>query len=90
MAFLITKPLAEHQATYTLQVNQLASDKITAIYPIYKQLNVARTSEAEAMNIWIDSVRALAQTTKLAINAATSIVEIRSAISDFTSDINTF
>ena len=90
MAFVITKPLAEHQATYTLQVNQLASDKITAIYPIYKQLNVARSSDAAVMNIWIDSVRALAQTAKAAINTATSIVEIRSAISDLTSIINTF
>ena len=79
MAITITKPLAEHQATYTLQVNQLASDKITAIYPIYKQLNVARSSDAAAMNTWIDSIRALAQTTKADINTATSIVDIRAA-----------
>ena len=83
MAITIIKPLAEHQATYTLQVNQLASDKITAIYPIYKQLNVARTSEAEAMNIWIDSVRALAQTAKADINAATTIVVIRTTQTAF-------
>lgn len=83
MAISITKPIAEHIKEYTLKVNQLAGDKITAKYPIYKQLNVARTSDAETMNVWIDNVRALAQTAKLAINAATSIVEIRAAQATF-------
>jgi hypothetical protein len=79
MAITITKPLAEHQANYTVTVNKMASDKITAKYPIYKQLNVARTADAEAMNVWIDSIRALAQTAKTAIAGATTIVGIRTA-----------
>jgi len=83
MAITITKPLSEHQANYTATVNQMASDKITAKYPIYKQLNIARTSDAEIMNTWIDSIRALAQVTKTAINAATTIVDIRTAQATF-------
>jgi ABC-type Na+ transport system ATPase subunit NatA len=90
MAFVITKPLAEHQVNYIATINQMASDKITAKYPIYKQLNIARTSDAEIMNTWVDSIRALAQAAKAVIHAAPSIVEIRAAITDFTTGINTF
>jgi hypothetical protein len=84
MAFTITKPLAEHIKEYTLKVNQIASDRITTKYPVYKQLNNARTVEAVMMNAWIDDVRAMAQVAKLAINAASSITEVRAAIATFT------
>jgi hypothetical protein len=75
------------KTTNTVEVNRLAWDKITVIYPLYKQLNVARTSEAGAMNTWIDSIRALAQTAKLAISVAPSIIEIRVAITTFTDNL---
>ena len=93
MAFVITKPIAEHTQNYTLQVNKLAGDKILATYPFYLQHNISRdpsSLEATTMFTWIDDVRALAQTAKASINTATSIVEIRSAISDLTTVINTF
>jgi hypothetical protein len=79
MAIIITKPIAEHRESYLATVNQMASDKITARYPLYKQLNIARTSDAEIMNTWIDSIRALTQVAKTAIGAATTIVVIRTA-----------
>jgi hypothetical protein len=87
MAITITKPIDEHRADYTATANQMASDKITAKYPLYKQLNVARTPDAEAMNTWIDVVRAIAQAAKTEINVAPSIVEIRAAVSEFKSSL---
>ncbi len=80
------------KADAVLEVDSLASVRILASYPLYKQNNISRlptSEEALTMYAYIDSIRALAQTYKAAINAATSIVEIRLAISDFTSVINT-
>lgn len=87
MAFLITKPLEEHIKEATLAVNKLASDKILAKYPLYRQLNVIRTSDAEIMNAWIDNIRALAQTAKASISTAPSIVEIRSVTALFVDNL---
>jgi hypothetical protein len=79
MPFVITKPVETHQAEYIYLINDLASQKITSKYPIYKQLNVSRTTDVTTMNTWIDSIRELAQTAKIAIKAAPTIVEIRAA-----------
>ncbi len=79
MPFVITKPVETHQAEYINLINDLASQKITSKYPIYKQLNVSRTTDVTTMNTWIDSIRELAQTAKIAIKAAPTIVEIRAA-----------
>jgi hypothetical protein len=79
MPFVITKPVETHQAEYINLINDLASQKITSKYTIYKQLNVSRTTDVTTMNTWIDSIRELAQTAKIAIKAAPTIVEIRAA-----------
>ena len=83
MAFTITKPLADHQAEGVIVVNQLASDKILLRYPLYKQLNTARTEQAPAMYDWIDSIRLAANDAKAAINIATSIGIMRVIVSDY-------
>lgn len=83
MAFIVTKPIADHIKEVTLTVNQLAGDKILAKYPLYRQINIARTTDAEVMYEWIDQVRVLAQATKTDISIAPSIVEIRSATTLF-------
>jgi hypothetical protein len=74
------------QADAVLEVDSLASVKILATYPLYKQNNISRTplsDEAVAMYAYIDNIRALAQTAKTNINAAPSVVEIRAAVSEF-------
>ena len=78
------------KADAVLKVDNSASVKILAIYPLYKQNNISRlptSEEALAMYAYIDSIRALAQTAKAVINAATSIVEIRAAVEGFTDNL---
>ena len=83
MAFVITKPLADHQAEEVIVVNQLASDKILLRYPLYKQLNTARTEQAQVMYDWIDSIRLTANNAQAAINVAPSIGIMRVIVSDY-------
>ena len=83
MAFVITKPLADHQAEEVIVINQLASDKILLRYPLYKQLNTARTEQAQVMYDWIDSIRLAANDANAAINIATSIGIMRVIVSDY-------
>jgi len=83
MPFVITKPITEQQSEYIALINELAGQKITAKYPIYKQLNVMRTTDVTTMSTWIDSIRALAQAAKVTITAAPSIVEIKAAKAAF-------
>ena len=83
MAFVITKPLEEHKQEGADNINQLASNKILAKYPLYRQLNIARTDQVQAMYDWIDQVRELATTAKTDISIAPTIVEIRSATTLF-------
>ena len=78
------------KADAVIEVDSSASVKILAIYPLYKQNNISRlptSEEALAMYAYIDSIRALAQTAKAAINAATSIVEIKAAVEGFTNNL---
>ena len=58
--------------TYFNQVNNLAGNKITGKYPIYAQLNIGRTPEAQVMYDYIDAVRALANEYRDKIVAAKS------------------
>ena len=91
MAFLITKPIAEHIQNYTLEVNKLAGDKILAIYPFYLQHNISRdvnSLEAISMFAWIDSIRDLANTAKASIATATTIVDIRTAMTVYTDSLH--
>jgi len=70
------------KTTNTAEVNKLAEGKILGTYPFYLQHNIGRDPTsllAIAMFTCIDSIRALAQTAKTAIGAATSIVDIRTA-----------
>ena len=83
MAFIITKSIDEHIKESILVINQLASDKILLRYPLYKQLNTARTEQAPAMYDWIDSIRLAANDAKAAINIATSIGIMRVIVSDY-------
>lgn len=84
MAFIITKPLADHQAEEVTRVNQLASDKILLRYPLYKQLNTARTEQAQVMYDWIDSIRLAANNAQAAMALAISVAELRSITLAFT------
>jgi len=79
------------QADAVLEVDSLASVKILATYPLYKQNNVSRTplsDEAVAMYAYIDNIRALAQTAKSLISTAITVVEIRAAVSKFSEGIS--
>jgi len=92
MAFVITKPLADQKQEFTLKVNSDAYDKITLLYPIYLQLNIERESDETAkttMHTYIDAIRGYANVAKASITAATSISDIRSAYSTFTTDLAT-
>jgi hypothetical protein len=87
MAFTITKPLGDHQAEEVIAVNQLASDKILLRYPLYKQLNTARTEQAQAMYDWIDSIRLASNNAQDAIVLAVSVTELRSITLAFTQQL---
>ena len=83
MAFIITKPLEDHQADELMAINQLASDKILARYPLYKQLNTARTEQAPAMYAWIDSVRLAANNAQSAIKLAVNVSAMRATVKTY-------
>ena len=86
MQINITKPLLTHKLEYITEVDSLASVKILAIYPFYKQHNVSRTplsEEAVVMYAYIDGIRSLAQVAKATISIATSTIEISRAVDSF-------
>ena len=83
MAFVITKPIADHRTESIASINAQASDKITALYPIYKQLNVAHTVDALPMYAYIDSIRDLSNIANTAIGLAVDVAEIRAIESGF-------
>ena len=66
-----------------LTVNSLSSDKITARYPIYKQLNNIGTSEYDAMRSYIDNIRNLSNIANDSINLATTIEECKDILQTF-------
>jgi hypothetical protein len=87
MAFLITKPIADHKAESIVSINTQAGDKILALYPLYKQLNVARLSDATAMYTYIDAIRDLSNTATIAIGLAVDMLGIRAIESQFIADL---
>jgi hypothetical protein len=88
MAFTITRPLSTQKQEAITAVNTLAGDKITALYPLYKQLNVARTVDAQVMYDWIDSIRLLSNTANDGIVLAETVSEIRVLESQFATQLN--
>ena len=90
MAFVITKPLEEHKIEAIARVNAKAGDKITILYPIYRQLNIGReptSSEAITMYTYIDSIRDLSNTATNSINLATTVAQVREIEATFTTSL---
>lgn len=89
MAFAIKRPIEQHQQEAIDEINQIASDKITSKYPIYKQINIQRTNieDLTAMNTYIDTVRDLAQTAKKAVKVGTTITAIKTVVSNLVSSL---
>lgn len=69
------------------QINQLASQKILSKYPIYKQLNLARTEEAQVMYSWIDNIRNLSNIANTNIEASTTLEQINSIVANFKTEL---
>lgn len=88
MAFAITRLLSTHKQEAITEINTLAGDKITALYPLYKQLNVARTADAQVMYAWIDSIRLLSNATNDGIALAETVSEIRALESQFSEQLD--
>lgn len=65
------------------EINGLAGAKITLKYPIYAQLNIGRTPEADAMYAWIDSIRALANEYRADVLNAKSEAEIDAFFAEY-------
>ena len=65
------------------QINALAGNKITLKYPIYLQLNTARTPDADAMYAWIDSIRSLANEYRSKIVVLTDANDIDLAFNEY-------
>ena len=87
MPFILTKPLKTHKTESISKVKALAGDKILSVYPIYKQLNIARTEEAPTMYAYIDLVRSLSNLATDSITSAIDIIEIRAIETKYTIDL---
>lgn len=72
------------------QINQLASQKILLKYPIYKQLNIGRTPEAQVMYDWIDNIRNLSNIANASIEQAATQDEITTIVDDFKTELGNF
>ena len=69
------------------QINQLASQKILSKYPIYRQLNIGRTSEAQVMYDWIDNIRDLSNIATANITQAVTQEEITAIADNFKTEL---
>lgn len=69
------------------QINQLSSQKILSKYPIYKQLNIGRTPEAQVMYDWIDNVRNLSNIATANITQAVTQDEITTIVDNFKTEL---
>ena len=69
------------------QINQAASQKILSKYPIYKQLNIGRTPEAQVMYDWIDNVRNLSNIATANITQAVTQDEITTIVDNFKTEL---
>lgn len=72
---------------YNLQINQLASQKILSKYPIYKQLNLARTDDAQVMYSWIDNIRNLSNIANANIETSTTLEQINAIVDNFKTEL---
>lgn len=75
------------QSDGSKQINQAASQKILSKYPIYKQLNLARTEEAQVMYSWIDNIRNLSNIANANIEASTTLEQINSIVENFKTEL---
>lgn len=87
MVFIITKPLTQHVEEAVVVINQLACDKIVASYPIYKQLNIARTAQAYDMYVWIDRIRVASNNACEASQQVSSVAELRAIETVYTEQL---
>ena len=71
----------------TEKINQFASQKILSKYPIYKQLNIGRTSEAQVMYDWIDNIRNLSNIATASIAQAVTQEEITPIVDNFKTEL---
>lgn len=69
------------------ETNQLASQKILSKYPIYKQLNLARTDDAQVMYSWIDNIRNLSNIATANIEQAVTQEEITTIVDNFKTEL---
>ena len=69
------------------QINQLSSQKILSKYPIYKQLNIGRTPEAQVMYDWIDNIRSLSNIATASIAQAVTQEEITAIADNFKTEL---
>jgi len=69
------------------QINQLASQKILSKYPIYKQFNIGRTSDAQIMYDWIDNIRNLSNIATASIEQAVTQEEITAIVDNFKTEL---
>lgn len=75
------------QSDGSKQTNQLASQKILSKYPIYKQLNLARTDTAQVMYDWIDNIRNLSNIANTNIETSTTLEQINSIVDNFKTEL---
>lgn len=79
--------LDKAKADSVKQINQAASQKILSKYPIYKQLNIGRTPEAQVMYDWIDNVRNLSNIATASIEQAMTQEQIDSIVDNFKTEL---
>ena len=79
--------LDKAKADAVKQINQAASQKILSKYPIYKQLNLARTDEAQVMYDWIDNIRNLSNIANANIETSTTLEQINSIVDNFKTEV---
>jgi len=68
------------------EIKQIAYEKISNQYPVYKQLNITReptSSEALVMYAYIDNIRNLSNISENNIASASSIAEVDNIIKEF-------
>lgn len=75
------------QSDGSKQINQQASQKILSKYPIYKQLNIGRTPEAQVMYDWIDNIRNLSNIATANITQAVTQDEITTIVDNFKTEL---
>lgn len=79
--------LDKAKADAVKQINHLASQKILSKYPIYKQLNIARTDDAQVMYSWIDNIRNLSNIANANIETSTTLEQINSIVDNFKTEL---